>query len=863
MIDLVPVWQKGYFGAGVRVRINDDTVAINHEEFADRFDLDASCDSDKYMPREPEDSYYDGHGTSVASILAASANNGLCSVGISPGITFSVCHAFGGGSKAEFLSEKLEQVDISSNSYGSPACWPVEIESPIFSARRDRRSLLRSSPWTISTKAKNTTCPFTNFNVFTRNPCEMCNFAAPLTPHCERSIIRHCQQFYNEDSLACVEFLDLLVDGGECEYNTLSEGQLSALSKGVTQGRNGKGIIFVVASGNDMIAGGDTNFEGFSNTRLTISVGAVGKDGLHASYSNPGASLFVSAPGGDHEFVSNHITAFVGGGCNDAGVGTSFSCPVVSGVIALMLEANPNLRWRDVQGILALTSRIPSDPNDGSLVTNSAGYQHSNFYGFGIVNANDAVLAAESWELFPLETMLAQDTGILNIPIFDRQSAWAISSATITDTNTEYDDGFFSESVVILLDIRHFSRGDLAITLTSPSGTSSVLHPGKRPETTQLDVDDRWKLMTLRNWGESPFGTWSLNVTDVSKGDVSECVDHLWDLQTPGRTVDCSFFERRKYCADGKVDVGNITADGNSALFSLTDEDQDLTFEEACCECGGGRRRGDGNAADMVVQWRIVVYGHGVGMSSSFPPSDAPTSNPSFMPSSTVPSGIPSFVPSDAPSIIPSGVPSDHPSESQYPSQIPSYSHHPSLSSTPSTSSYPSEFPSQSRYPSASLYPSTSMYPTESLYPTNTASNHPTQSQHPSTSPDPGSIDHPTHVASSSPSASETNFLPTATHSSTESHTVPSQTPSAKPSKTLPLTPEITKQVTLSPILLGNNYQTNSAKDTQDTPTAVPEQLASSEEPTANPSSGVQADGIQYLSISVLVASFLTIWPML
>ena len=867
MIDIVPVWEKGLFGSNIHVRINDDTVAVDHEEFYDRFDLEGSCDGTKYLPDGSKRSLSNGHGTSVASILAASGNNGVCSVGISPGITFSVCHAFGGGSNATFLGEKLDHVDISSNSYGTPACHPVEEDYTLLfpSERRGRRDLLQSSPLDTSrTATKSTTCPFTGHNIFATNPCDVCNFKKKnkkkkLSRACEISIIHHCQQFYKEDSLACVEFLDLLIDGGECEYNTLSDGQLQALSKGVTHGRNGKGIIFVIASGNDLIAGGDTNFEGFSNTRLTISVGAVGKDGLHSSYSNGGASLFVCAPGGDHEFITNHVTAFVGGRCNDAGVGTSFSCPIVSGVIALMLESNPNLTWRDVQGIIALTSIIPYDPDDDTSAVNTAGYKHSNYYGFGIINANNAVNFAETWNNFPPEHMLVEDTGILNIPILDQKSSWALSKASIEDTNTNYD-GFFSEAVVVLLDIRHFSRGDLDIILTSPTGTVSVLHPGKRPENTQLDLDDRWKLMTVRNWGESPFGTWTLNVTDVNPGDLSECADHLWDLETPGRTVNCKFFEKRKYCLDGRVDAEEIAADGNSALLSLTDEDRGLTFEEACCACGGGRRRGEGNFLDLVVQWRIVVYGHWIGMPNTVEPSDAP-------------------------SRFPSGTPSKAPTRSQYPSATPSSSQHPSSSAFPSSSTYPSESPSSSRYPTVSnspstTTPSTSRHPTESAYPT--TSFYPSTSAHPTTSLEPTvsistspsssanririTSEHPTSDPSNLPSAATTepttspemdiSDLPSESPSSAQSSAVPSQRPSRRQFfDTLEIAPQISKDVSRSPNLVSNNIQPSSQ------PTA--ERIPASDEQTAKfVSSGTKPCRIFSISASALSLHLLLLWPM-
>lgn len=64
-----------------------------------------------------------------------------------------------------------------------------------------------------------------------------------------------------------------------------------------------------------------------------------------------------------------------------------FNISVVSGVVALMLEANPNLGWRDVQDILARTAQpVLDDPENKSLQVNGAGLAHSNWYGFGIVS---------------------------------------------------------------------------------------------------------------------------------------------------------------------------------------------------------------------------------------------------------------------------------------------------------------------------------------------------------------------------------------------------------------------------------------------------------------------------------------------
>jgi subtilisin family serine protease len=153
---------------------------------------------------------------------------------------------------------------------------------------------------------------------------------------------------------------------------------------------------------------------------------AVGMDGIHASYSTPGASVLVTAPGGDNGSNGSggkQVMAMAGNNkCDNAGIGTSFACLVVSGVVALILEANPNLSWRDVQGILA-TRPLPHSTSDSDIAedtlahVNGAGLWYSNLYGFGIINAGAAVLAAESWDLFGPEKMLLGESGRINLLI--------------------------------------------------------------------------------------------------------------------------------------------------------------------------------------------------------------------------------------------------------------------------------------------------------------------------------------------------------------------------------------------------------------------------------------------------------------
>jgi hypothetical protein len=440
----------------------------------------------------------------VASIVGAGADNAKCGVGIAPEVSLSSCYINSQRTFTQLFTFKLEAIDISQNSWGRPACYEEEAIRRLQQAQ----------------------CPFTysESHVF---PCLYCDFNNLQRGDCIEAIEEHCQYYFREDRIACLEHLDLAL-GVICNFQTISDETEMAFKRGVTEGRDGNGVIYVFASGNDLFNGGDTNFEGIgTNTRFAISVGAVGKDGLVAFYSTSGASQFVTAPGGDiANSVTNIVTASLDGGCTDAGQGTSFAAPVVSGVIALMLEANPNLTWRDVQSIIATTSQRVDDDLDHTDVVNAASIWHSNFYGFGIIDAAAAVEAAESWEFVGPERNVTQSSPLINLLIPDDENQPIVSSIEVNVTNK-----LTIESVYLYLRLEHSSRGHLQVKLTSPSGTESIVSPGRRPENTQISELGWWQMMTVTFWGETPNGQWNLSVVDLKDGDVTAeeaCASYEW-----------------------------------------------------------------------------------------------------------------------------------------------------------------------------------------------------------------------------------------------------------------------------------------------------------------------------------------------
>lgn len=197
-----------------------------------------------------------------------------------------------------------------------------------------------------------------------------------------------------------------------------------SISNAISSGRLGKGVIMVRAGGNEREEGFNVNQDGYANAPEIIAVGATTRDGRVTSYSTPGASLLVAAPGGEFnqdQIATTDRQGFLGinNDSTEAGdyltsdfVGTSGSAPQVAGIVALMLSARPELSYRDVQQILALSSRIV-DRNDPETSINGAGLEVSHNVGYGIPDAGLAVALAMKWKLRPenVELVFNQSSG--------------------------------------------------------------------------------------------------------------------------------------------------------------------------------------------------------------------------------------------------------------------------------------------------------------------------------------------------------------------------------------------------------------------------------------------------------------------
>ncbi len=320
----------------------------------------------------------------------------------------------------------------------------------------------------------------------------------------------------------------------------------AAMEKGISQGRNGLGTVYVWAGGNGRQDNDNSNYDEYANQRYVIAVGAVDDTGKQASFSEPGANIFIVAGAegpGNRNLLTTDRTGNAGYNTDGKSPevsnldytnqfsGTSAATPVVSGVVALMLEANPNLTYRDVQYILAATA-TKTDPSDPGWSKNGAGIWVNHKYGFGRVDAAAAVKAAQTWTSVGPEFHQAIPTQTLNKSIPDNNAAGVEAQFLASGINMVLD------WVTITINAKHARIGDLEITLTSPSGTVSNLAFARSEE---KSANLSWTFSTNHNWGEDPNGIWTVKVADRQSGVTGTWTDFTLNfygkLNTSGGTV--------------------------------------------------------------------------------------------------------------------------------------------------------------------------------------------------------------------------------------------------------------------------------------------------------------------------------------
>ncbi|XP_067350745.1 proprotein convertase subtilisin/kexin type 6 isoform X3 [Channa argus] len=246
-----------------------------------------------------------------------------------------------------------------------------------------------------------------------------------------------------------------------------------AFEEGIKKGRKGLGSIFVWASGNGGRQGDHCSCDGYTSSIYTISISSTTENGNMPWYLEVCSSIIATTYSSGELYERRIVTTDLQQRCTDGHTGTSVSAPIVSGIIALALEANLLLTWRDVQHLLVKTSR-PVHLKANDWKTNAAGHRVSHLYGFGLVDAEAMVLEAIKWRTVPSQHMCSQmaKRHSRHIQAGQRLNSSITTSGCLEEPEQHVD---YLEHVVVKVLIVHPRRGDLEINLISPSGTRSQL----------------------------------------------------------------------------------------------------------------------------------------------------------------------------------------------------------------------------------------------------------------------------------------------------------------------------------------------------------------------------------------------------
>ena len=535
-INIADLWQQGIDGRGVKIAVVDTGVEYHHPDLEDNILLNLSWNYKKNInnPSPNGQDSRSAHGTSVTGIIAALANE-QGGVGIAP--------------HSKIMG--FDWLDTNQNQ----RTW-VEMNG----GARTQHALIINKSFGVETLGP---APF--FDVWNSANEE---FLAKVTR-------------INNQGLGVL----LVKAAGNANYRTPAHEYKF----------KDKQLEYVASVSNNNLSIASSNLEPESSSFYHTVVGAISHNAHFplALYSSTGSSLWVSAPGGmfgienpaiittdligcDSGASSHRLTnAFdhnrngKNPNCHDTSTftGTSAAAPMVSGVAALIWQANHTLTWRDVRHILATTARkidphfapIKLDNSDFTAepgwVTNKAGFSYHNWYGFGLVDAQAAVNMARSKDYLLLPDLKETSFIPTSRPLLLDPLSIPDDINNSANLSFEINNDLIIESVQLKLSITHARDADLAIELTSPSGTTSmVLQPQTLILEDQLgDTEANFNNSVLAShafYGELAAGTWTLTVTDTHQDEF--CFHAFYQGQQ----------DYKKECVSNPTSISQITNAG-------------------------------------------------------------------------------------------------------------------------------------------------------------------------------------------------------------------------------------------------------------------------------------------------------------
>ncbi|KAF5025671.1 hypothetical protein F66182_2277 [Fusarium sp. NRRL 66182] len=306
-----------------------------------------------------------------------------------------------------------------------------------------------------------------------------------------------------------------------------------AMLKAIQKGRGGLGSIYVFASGNGAGAGDNCNFDGYTNSIYSITVGAVDRTGLHPYYSEEcSAQLVVTYSSGSGDAI--HTTDVGKNSCYKAHGGTSAAAPLAAGIFALVLQVRPDLTWRDLQ-YLTMDTALPIEGDEDNQQETAIGKKFSHIFGYGKIDSWALVEKAKDWKLVKPQSWYFSPWIHVKKSIPEGRDGLSVSFEVTKDMLKNANLARL-EHVTVTTNIEHDRRGDLSVDLVSPENVVSHLAVARRLDSKEVGFAD-WTFMSVVHWGESGVGKWTIVVRDTEKNEFKGKFTD-WRLKLWGEAID-------------------------------------------------------------------------------------------------------------------------------------------------------------------------------------------------------------------------------------------------------------------------------------------------------------------------------------
>lgn len=357
---------------------------------------------------------------------------------------------------------------------------------------------------------------------------------------------------------------------------TVSEPELivkKAMIKGIQEGRDNKGAIYVFASGNGGRSEDSCNFDGYTNSIYSITVGAIDFKGFHPTYAEACSAVMVvtySSGSGEHIHTTD-----IHGKCAGQHGGTSAAAPLAAGIFSLVLQSNPELTWRDLQYVAALSS-VPVNEEDGHYQVTAMNRKYSHKYGYGKIDAYQIAKFAKEWKNVKPQTWFYSDVVKVNEKIeiegSESPNKGKVLSSSIIVNSRDLDVMNLEriEHVTVTVNIKSSFRGQVGVRLISPYGIVSDLATFRARDLSGRGFEN-WTFLSVAHWGEKGIGEWKIEVFNDPRtnGNKIEFLD--WQLRFFGESKDAEKAEK----FDIDIDYAKVRRD------RLGNDDQPETSETA------------------------------------------------------------------------------------------------------------------------------------------------------------------------------------------------------------------------------------------------------------------------------------------